>query len=389
MNSYLPSSITSQIYAYHQWYDLSHQDVVPDSIWQDICSKFSQDAEFKENFDKFCLIIDTTCRRKLFLSYINHLLNYIHADAVTICIPKILWYDVDFSLLAGIRSAFTRVVSQYISIPIKNDRNFILKLVTKNASAFQNLSNDWKEDMEIAFIAIKGDYRNWDYLPLLLQKNKKMLAEVMTCPQWWSEQSFLPWDFDKDPELMLEGLKHNPERTIILMHDILLCNKSFISEAVKYYGLLLQHVPDHIKYDRKIVLDAVKQNWRVLQYLVRYRKDREIMYTAVCQHGAALHLGMLDINNDKELVRIALQNEGSPADIGRKLTSDVVFMLEMIHCHGASLMQYACQELKADRNFIREAMKHNKCILQYADDRIKLHDDFIMNSFEYESWLID
>lgn len=414
MDFYLPPSITFSIYSYMSWYDLHQYNIALGITWKRICEIFCQDKHFKETFEKFYLNTSGLKSHKMrFLSYINHVLNYIHHDKITICIPDILWKDIDFCLVALERGAW-RV---YRNIPdtIKNNRNFILNLIRKEPLALQYIHQKWMNDIEIVIVAIQKNYKVWDILPDRLKKNKKVTIEALKQDKWWSWSRWsLPDTLKTDHQFIFECLKYNYTLTSTMMDRCLLQDRMFMEGAVKYSGLLIKYASDNIKSDRKIVLEAVKQNWKALEYANKifrkdreivlvavkqngqalefaneiFRKDREIVLEAVKQHGKALHLAACDLRHDKELVRLALQNNGSGDDIGCDLVNDIEFMLEIINTFGWSMIKYASNKLKQNRTFMFEAMQYDKRVIRYADDKLKLDQDFIVHSIQCEPWVL-
>ena len=97
---------------------------------------------------------------------------------------------------------------------------------------------------------------------------------------------------------------------------------------------------------REIVMEAVKQNWRALEYAsAELQGDREIVMEAVKQDESALQCASVELQGDREIVMEAVKQDG-----------------------GA--LEYASAELKGDREIVMEAVAQGPKALQYASDEL-------------------
>ena len=77
--------------------------------------------------------------------------------------------------------------------------------------------------------------------------------------------------------------------------------------AAKKWGLMTENM----KHDKKLILFAVKEDYRALEYASdELKNDREIVMVAVQQDGGALEYASDELKNDKEIVMVAVKQDG-------------------------------------------------------------------------------
>ena len=120
---------------------------------------------------------------------------------------------------------------QAASERIKNDLDFVLKLVKIDGTALLWVSNNVRADRNIMFEALQT-------------------ADVL---------SYSPVELKNDEEIVLKSVKHWPQS---LQHasERLRDNKRVVLQAVKVDGLALKYASDRLKSDKKIVLAAIANN---------------------------------------------------------------------------------------------------------------------------------
>ena len=143
-------------------------------------------------------------------------------------------------------------VLQYISLNLRNDKEFFLKAITYNIDAL-NYTVNLQNDKEFILEAVKQDGNVLYYASSNLQNDK---------------------------EIVLEAVKQN--------------------------GLSLEYTFVNLKNDKDIVLEAVKQNGEALKFTYKLQFNKEIVLAAVMQDGNALYYASDNLQNDKEIVLAAV-----------------------------------------------------------------------------------
>ena len=137
-------------------------------------------------------------------------------------------------------------------------------------------------------------------------------------------------------------------------------------------------------WDREVVLAAVQQDSKALQYAAEeLKKDREFVLAAVQQNGYwALQYAAEELKKDREVVLAAVQ-----AAVQKNYCGD-----------SDPALQFAAEELKKDREVVLAAVKQNGVALLFADEELK-NDQELLHSFrqaippvasscESESWTV-
>lgn len=120
---------------------------------------------------------------------------------------------------------------------------------------------------------------------------------------------------------------------------------AFVLEAVKANWKTLQYASDELRGNRTIVLEAIKQNWRALEFASKAcQADADIILEAV-KHGAG-----------------ALQFS--------KVRQDHSFVLQAVRLNGRALRHvHAC--MKDDPTVVMEAVKQNWTAIQFAPPHLR------------------
>ena len=128
-------------------------------------------------------------------------------------------------------------------------------------------------------------------------------------------------------------------------------DKKIVLEALKQDGRALQYVSEELRNDEEIVLAAVKQKGFALKYVpTQFKNSKKIVLEAVKQYGVALQFASLRIQNDKEVVLEAVKQDGfailyaskglkNNKEFARELATEVdcVFDLNTLSNFGCSL----------------------------------------------------
>ena len=104
-----------------------------------------------------------------------------------------------------------------------------------------------------------------------------------------------------------------------LLKDREMNDREIVMEAVKQDGRALEYATEDLKNDREIVMEAVKQNGYALYHAsAELKGDRKIVMEAVKKHGYALKYASEELKNDPEIVMASeaqLSEAGFLADI--------------------------------------------------------------------------
>jgi hypothetical protein len=113
----------------------------------------------------------------------------------------------------------------------------------------------------------------------------------------------------------------------LINYDSLKDDKQFFLDNTVFF--ILEYASDRIKNDREVILNAVKNNGKIL----RFASD--------------------ELKNDREIVLIAVKNWGLS-------------------------LQYGSKNLRADKEVVLAAMKENSLAFKYADESLKTDKDILL-----------
>lgn len=150
----------------------------------------------------------------------------------------------------------------YLVDSLKNNKDFILKLIKKDQSVgfiYSNLNEILKADKEIALESIKNSIYSLDYIPKNLKEDKGFILEIIKNKDVHITKNEVKLfnKYKNDKDVVLELIKKQ-EYTFLLLNDFKM-DRDFILQAVKNNGLVLKFCNQY-KNDAVIVMEAVKQN---------------------------------------------------------------------------------------------------------------------------------
>ena len=125
-------------------------------------------------------------------------------------------------------------------------------------------------------------------------------------------------------------------------------------------GMALQYVPEELKGDREVVMEAVRQDGRALRFASEELKgDREVVMAAVRKSGSALRFASEELKGDREVVIEAVRKNGTA-------------------------LRFASEELKVDREFVMAAVIQDWRAHRFASEELKGNREFVMAAFDLD-----
>ena len=195
-------------------------------------------------------------------------------------------------------------------------------------------------------------------------------------------------------------------------------HKDVVLEFVKQNGLILEFVSEKLRFEREIVLAAVKQNRRALKCVVRtpfimevmnqdglalefagaeYQSDREVVWAAVKQNGKALQFAEENFKSDENIVRKAFQQSKSALEHANRdavlkvvvedrwalkfasaaLQDDKEVVLATVEKYGGAL-EFASKALQNDKEVVLAAVKGCGEALEFASKALQNDKEVIL-----------
>jgi hypothetical protein len=192
----------------------------------------------------------------------------------------------------------------YCSPTLKNDRELISYLVTRNAENLRVVDNKFKDDEEIVWAALKTNANSFEYASKRLKDNDDIVRYALANSVRQIEN--VPDRFGKDKKFIIEILKHNYESFQYINQemkndiDVLkefwehIKEKFYIGEDSTYHlWFFIEHMGERVKPffsivgdDKKTALTEVQTAFNNLESYLNLHKDleKELTQSTTTQH---------------------------------------------------------------------------------------------------------
>eukprot|EP00747_Dinoflagellata_sp_TGD_P030442 gnl/TRDRNA2_/TRDRNA2_134630_c0_seq1.p1 gnl/TRDRNA2_/TRDRNA2_134630_c0~~gnl/TRDRNA2_/TRDRNA2_134630_c0_seq1.p1 ORF type:complete len:387 (+),score=72.89 gnl/TRDRNA2_/TRDRNA2_134630_c0_seq1:212-1372(+) len=183
----------------------------------------------------------------------------------------------------------------------------------------------------------------------------------------------------EDKSLVLAAVRQNG-RALEYGSEELKADAEVVLVAVKDQGIALEHAAASLRADRTIVLAAVQQCGLALQFASPDgpRSDVEVVLAASASStGKAFQYASEELRADRSVVLAAVQEAGLALRFAAKhLQSDREVVIAAVRQDGLAL-EYASDELRADRQVVLDAVRENGLALSDAAEHLKKDPDIL------------
>jgi hypothetical protein len=146
-------------------------------------------------------------------------------------------------------------------------------------------------------------------------------------------------------------------------------------EKLSSDGLLLRELSDEQKRDHEIVLTAIKNNPKAMEFAsLEILDDKEFILEAI-KHGFSFEFVSKDLRNDKEFVLDAIKKGNSLRLIPE---DDQKFPLESMK--NGNILKYLSEELRNDKDIVLAAVRKNGFSLEFASEELKNSEEIVNES---------
>lgn len=338
---------------------------------------------------------------------INYIYKHININFLEEDIKRVLDCEMDYFTYKGLirnnENTETKIALNYEKL--KGDKEYIINVLKiKGLKIFERANKEIRND----FGFIQQLINDFGY-EILLYCNQSMVEKFRRNPQidnylkkltregFNSEIKSLLGkrgmeyrDNEKQALYIIEKNRYklNYGQQFNLVSDRLKKDKNFILQVVKINGLLLQYVNEKLKDDEDVVFAAVKDNRLAFCYASeRLRNNKELALLALKNDGQPLyHIGNL-LKNDRDVVNQALENFGASIEnIGLDLRDDKEIVLKAVEKYYYNL-KYASERLKDDKDIVMAAIKSNFEALEFASDALRNDEDIAIHMIHHDNEL--
>jgi hypothetical protein len=311
-------------------------------------------------------------------------------------IPGVEIYDDNFllRLAAEVDFAFS-----YACEYLKNDKEFILKMVQINGLIMKEVGEELKKDQEIAHASILQNSDAFEFIDESLKENKEIILAALKEGNEKMIFESINSSLKLDKEFFTSCIKINP-RVILYASDELKEDKEVVQLATsldpsmfKYVGEKFQNEFEAIYYfvrngeperiqnlskelmTKEIILEAVKQAGNLIEFAGNFKEDKEVVIAAVTNDGSAIEFTSEDFSNDKEIAIISVRN-GAWNSIGNKIKHDKDFIISAFKENEYYFFQELNEELRHDKDIIEAAFQF---VIEFVKNRNYFRDieDFV------------
>jgi hypothetical protein len=186
---------------------------------------------------------------------------------------------------------------------IKHDREAVKKCLGEYGHCLKYATQEQKNDQELVTIAVEKDMRNLRFASPALQGNDEFLLKLL------KKKPFHLWyipDLFNRKSFIIKAIREC-KRPLTHFDNVFRNDKDIVLEAVKQNGLELQHASKSLRGDSVIALAAVKQYGMALQFVEHdlVITDKRIVLEAVKQNGRVIKQVPESLLQDKAIVRQA------------------------------------------------------------------------------------
>lgn len=350
MDLYLPISITTPIYFYVGWNELSQYPGVSNDVWNRLRDDMCQDPQFRVGYDAYNAVcqIKSGVKDKL-LYFINYLLNQSENE-----IPKIMQRNKDF----------IRQYTQYNDI---SDIEWIQKDLCSDRVIMQNI--------------IYGNAK-WEWLCESLRDNEEFLITVIGYTPEIFQYIDAKWKSNED--FLLKAIASNA--CVFEYYDELRkSDATFILKALQIDDGFWYAVAESCKSDWSFVSQSIKVNYRITADAELWDRYPVLLGHIVEQNDDMIKYIFEDCKYDPDVKAMCI----------RICTINPKILLRAIRLCGISALECLTSSFGKDEQFVLELLRITTCyddirrrfVASCIDPELKSNPEFLMKALRINSHL--
>lgn len=193
----------------------------------------------------------------------------------------------------------------------------------------------------------------------------------------------LPTGFEGNKELMIKLIKHTlspikKELLLKLASEILKKDKDVFFAAVEQKSEFFNYFSPKLKKDKAFLLEAVKVNGNILEFVSNELKDEELFLAALEEDAYSFKYVPAELKNNKAFILSAVSVNGAVfLQIPENLKNDKEFLLEILK-HNRYAFEFFPSKFKDDKHVVSAAALRDPDNLQFASERIRGQINFML-----------
>jgi hypothetical protein len=304
-----------------------------------------------------------------------------------------------------LKSPPLRVVDDYrhCSLHLKDDEELTMRCVSLDGTCLKWSSDSMKKNENVVLAAVRNNGHSLKFASKELQSNRYIVKEaVKTCGVAISFSD----NFKFDSELMSIACKQNPASICCISEEEMNNNRGYILNLTKHCGRILQYLPksgfrdnmeivlsaisndamclefvsEELKFDKKVVEEALKKNGMSLVHCIpKYKNSMTHVLMAVQNNGLALQHASPLVRKQRSIVLEAIKQNGLALIYAEEFLNDKEIVLCAVKEYGLAL-KYASKYLRDDEEVVMVAIKSDPQSLLYAGYEQKSNRDVVMEA---------
>lgn len=200
-----------------------------------------------------------------------------------------------------------------LSCSARNNREVALYAVSINEYYFEELSEELRNDEDIAFAALEKSINNLKYIGSDVRNSKRIFDYVISNNKLLYTDA-MGCELRKDKEYVLHVIKDYLQNCSLRffckqLHEDLLSDREVAIASVSVDGMAIVHFSDQIRNDDEVVSIALKNDGESIKFVnERFTKDKNYALIALKTYPAAILYLDRSIQYDPEIVKYVLDN---------------------------------------------------------------------------------
>jgi len=278
-----------------------------------------------------------------------------------------------------------------IAKKFKNDKNFMLKLVSTNGLALKYASNRLKRDKQVVLTALRQAPLALKFADSRFKKDQKIVINVIKKDGY--ALRYADPRYQKNKKIVLLAVKSSSE-ALKFADYTLKADRDVVLAAVQNSGFALQYAAETLTKDKDIVLTAIKDHYSYYKYAHKSLFKNKAFILELIQKTGSLPFPLdSSLQQDPDIANLLNKHDGLYLkNLSKKLQSDKKIVKAAVTNNGLAL-QYANKEFQNDPEIVSVAIKQNILALKYAGGLVRQNKQWILayikNSGIIPQWIND
>ena len=197
---------------------------------------------------------------------------------------------------------------EFASGSLKNDRSFVLKLMSVDVASLAHANRELRGDHEVVKAAVSSNGKALKYASAALKDNKEIvLLAVKNSPRAFKHAS---GTLQKDRDVLLVAASTTRFDDIREANPTIHHDDELMKIAVRHHPQALMSARETLRDNKELVMEVVsKKGASTAEFLSqKFQDDKDVMMAAVSSHGMNLKYASKRLKNDKEVVLAAVRS---------------------------------------------------------------------------------